>query len=354
VSAAWPFLLGRSKNAGHRIVVAPGYLADGGQPWEIERLARGESSPGEAFIAEVPHGPGGEPATAIFRVFRATEADFLGPGDNPLTDRGGREIRITEGIVLPLPRARAERLGLTTADLEAFHLLLAPSFREFWQQEDSYRTTFSRPVSVGGQADRGPALTLRPLGFGPAAPPSSPPLAGGDARTAWPPRPARPAPGPTAAGGAAAGGFPPASPGGPASRGRPVALAIGAAIITFAVVVGAYEVLASRPGSGSGPPGRDMKTTLADMCSALDNGNLALAYSLTTPGFRARTSQAAFSAELTAGTGKARSCDPALAAGSATGTVTITTDSGGARSWTVGLTSNGSSWEISSLRSRPR
>jgi hypothetical protein len=335
VNEAWPFLVGRAKHAGHRVVVAPDYMTASAIQ-DLGKLARGETGPGEAFIAEGSLGPGGTRATAVFRVFRALHADYFGAGDEPLTDRGGREIRMTEGIVMPVPRAEAERLGLTAGDLEAAHRSLESSFRDFWREEDGYPLQRSTPVAVTGRDRGGPALALRPSG--------SPQVATGD-----------PVPPPSPVAIPAVTSMPAAAPAGQGarypryrlageerSRGRVIAIIAIAATTAFAVVLGAYLIL-------SPPPGRDVATTLAQMCTALDAGKIDRAYALTTPAFRAKTTQATFGTELTQGTGQAESCRPASTTGKATGLVSITTASGVTQSWTVALSRSGSTWEINSL-----
>jgi hypothetical protein len=128
------------------------------------------------------------------------------------------------------------------------------------------------------------------------------------------------------------------------SRGRALAIAAIAAAVAFGVVLGTYLIV--RP-----QPGRSAATTLAELCTALDAGKIDHAYALTTPGFRVKTTQATFGAELTQGTGHAKSCHSGKTGTTekTPGSISITTESGAAEEWTVTLSRTGNVWEISSL-----
>jgi hypothetical protein len=364
VTLAWPFLVGRTKNAGQRIVVAPDYMEAAGSPSRLALLSRGESGPGEAFIADFPAGPEGEPATAIFRVFRALHADYLGPGDEPLTDNVGREIRITEGFIVPLPAAEARAIVLRAEDLAQAHERLAPSYREFWEHEGRYALRYSVPFTLAGATSESSALRLLPvevslpgdragdLGAGPSAltvlPPSDPPA---EAGTAVVRRAARP---------------------GRTGRGPASLLAILVGITTFAVIIGVYllarsdqsaktghlKTPASGASSSTSPSATSSAVSLNDsqlatlraMCTALDAGNISRALSLTTPTYRASHPSHEFSTELIGAAGRVRSCQ--VGAGNAlTGNalMTVTTQAGAVQPWTVTLAGNGDTWEVSSL-----
>lgn len=156
---AWPFLIGRSLLAGHRVVVAPGCLTSDASLYPLERLARGNSATGEAYIADIGPLGGLTDATAIFRVFPARGSDFFGSGDEVLTDRGGRGIRITEGVVIPLSSDDVRRLSLTSEDLLLAHEAVVPHYREFWEAEDQYPLQRSARIRVGDGT--GVALGLR-------------------------------------------------------------------------------------------------------------------------------------------------------------------------------------------------
>jgi len=351
VTAAWPFLIGRSKNAGQRLVVAPASREASGDPRQLLLLARGENGPNEAFIADVLlGGEGQQAATAVFRVFRARRSDYLGAGDEPLTDSSGRAIRITEGFIVPLPPGQARALGLTIADLAAAHEQLAPSFREFWKDEDDYVLQYSRPITVGSATGQADQLELRPFGDdSPGAaftrwPAIAPPVAQPTTQTApqatAPPTPLRATTRPPDA-------FP--APRRARRRSR-MPLAVLAAIITFGAVVGIYELFASRSAAPESNTGHSLLTTLTAMCGTLDSGKAASAYAFTTSAFRAKTSAAAFSAELTGGTGRTRSCHVSASPGDTrTARMTTTTDAGATRSWKLTLVLSGDTWEISAL-----
>lgn len=168
MESAWPFLIGRSRLAGQRVVIAPGCLAPDVSLHSLERLARGESQADEAYIEDIGPLGGLAAATAIFRVFPARRADFFASGDEVLTDRGGREIRLAEGIVILLPAVDVRRLGLTGEDLLLAHEALVPFYREFWEWGERYPRQYASRIEVGEGA--GTALHLRSLDTGTLAP----------------------------------------------------------------------------------------------------------------------------------------------------------------------------------------
>lgn len=374
-SSAWPFLVGRSRNAGHRVVVAPDYLADSGDTAKLGLLSRGETGPGEAYFTQVPFGPDGQPALAVYRVFRARRSDYLGysgADDEPLTDREGRDIRITEGfLVCPAP-ADPEDLGLTTTDIEAAHRLLERPYQLFWQTEDDYALQPSHRITVGAPGQGSP-LVLRPPGSRPPVIKVPAPL---PTRSA--PSSQEPAEEPPYGRDERDQKFvydqPPNDRTGRLTqedrplRWRVIATAV-AALITFGAVLGIYSVITrvdtkptapatSTPASGKASTSaastnatQGLSATLAEICADLDAGNVHAAYALTTSAFHSKTSEAAFKDELTEGTGKVKYCATATASGTKTASTTmaITTTGGVPREWTVELIRRGAAWKVSDL-----
>ena len=378
-SSAWPFLVGRSRNAGHRVVVAPDYLTDSGDTAKLGLLARGETGPGEAFIAQVPFGPDGRPALAVYRVFRARRSDYFGysgADDEPLTDREGRDIRITEGFLVSPGPADPEDLGLTTADIEAAHRQLERPYQLFWQTEDDYVLWPSHRITVGVPGVGSPLLLRPPGSRSPVAKvpdslPARPEPSGQQPAEELPP------------GKDEQGQLSPSSPPLDIYEGRPtqeghrlrwrVAATAVAALITFGAVLALYSAISrggTKPTNPVSPTPTSLKAstgvpstkaaqglsaTLTEICAALEAGNMPSAYALTTPAFRARTSKAAFTDELTEGTGTAKSCAIAPASGTKTvsTTMTITTTRGSRHEWTVVLIRSGATWEVSGLDPDP-
>jgi hypothetical protein len=236
MDSAWPFLIGRSQLAGHRVIVAPGYMKTSQEARQLGKLARGETGPGEAFIEELPQGPGGNPATAIFRVFLATRADYFGSGEEMLADRSGREIRVTEGIVVPVPQADAEQLEVTAAVLQAAHREVTPAFLQFWRENDDYQLQYSSPVTVHGQGAPATALILRPAELEPSASRSPVSPAARSIQGTW----------------HHASG----SPVEPMKRAQVIAITAVAAAIACAAVLGVFAIVSSgsapRPSPSSG------------------------------------------------------------------------------------------------------
>lgn len=348
-TAAWPFLIGRATTAGHRVVVAPGFMAD--NPGDVDALgwlARGgDTDKAEAILVEMPDFSGG-PLTALFRVFHAHERDYFGTSSDLLLDSAGRPIRLTEGIAVRLTGAEVARLRLTTTDLNTAHQILTPFFRDFWHHDGQYPMQYSEPF-VAGDANDGTPLTLRAL---------------------TPRRPARPRPRAARSPAAYRVSAVSSSPRQPAMRSPSSLLAIAAACVTFILALGIFRLTASVPmprtGQDTQPSHSSAQATapnsvelagasqvLTELCSDLLSGNSDSAYALTTPAFRAALGDAEFYGELLGGYNKAASCKAGAftveSVNAGTAALTIDTKAGIMQTWMVGLTLADEQWLINQL-----
>src|SRR5438874_7034380 len=103
---AWPFLIGRTRNAGYRVVVAPDFMVAKNVGGVLFRIAAGHELPRtHAFMQELRGLPTGR-VTAVYRTSVATGLDYDLGGDEPLEDGSGRRILVTEGVILPFGRGR--------------------------------------------------------------------------------------------------------------------------------------------------------------------------------------------------------------------------------------------------------
>lgn len=137
----WPFLIGRVRGAGHRVVVAPGFMITAGTEAELDAVS-GRAGEGEVVTYALPGGQ----HLAVAVVVAARAADFGLEGEGPLRDRAGRTILLTEGLVIPsnAPHPCAQ-------DLQRAHRDVVPAYREFWVLEEDYTTTASGPLKLIGQ-----------------------------------------------------------------------------------------------------------------------------------------------------------------------------------------------------------
>jgi hypothetical protein len=341
---AWPFIVGRSRNAGYRVVVAPGFMKDGPRD-DVERIGWLATSDvtgsAEAIVTEIS-GLATRPATAVFRNLRGREQDYFPAGRGLLTDSVGRPILLTEGFILELSRERVTELPLTSADMDRAHELVAPAFREFWQYNgDDYPQQYSGPFHAGGNPSAGTRLYLRL------------PRAAADGASSRPP--------------ARSYSPPPESGAGVITKSRrrakytrrhvsppsnwrlifAVTAAIGSVSLACLVIVSlisrppshahtAVSSPSSSPVRGSGPTSAltsAQKSLLTGFCRALDAGDIHAAYALTARAFQAAVSEETFAADLLGGYTKAKSCVPgefAAGSGASTAPLTITIETGAA------------------------
>ena len=363
-ATAWPFLIGRSRRAGHRVIVAPGFMAD--NPRDVDNLgwlAAGEDTdPGEALITEV-RGLSSGPVTAVFRIFSARERDYFEQGgEGFLKDEGGRPIRLCEGIVLRMRASEVPDLGLTVADMEVAREVAQPFFREFWRVESRYDLKYSASFAAGRGAAKSVPLALRQPGM-PAVKPSKPSASAPvvireratDDAEMWPQ----------------------ASESEPNKRlSRIVLLSVAIGFVAFIVTFAVSDLVAQKAPSSvtstTSAPTRsaipaEVATTrsptshapqaghvLDSLCAALISGDIQTAYALTSHSFQSKVPVGVFSSGLLPGGKKAQSCTSYLmpnpdTASSSAGVLSITTAGRGAEKWLVGLSPDGTSWQIDIL-----
>jgi hypothetical protein len=325
IAAGWPFLVGRSRNAGYRVIIAPEFMAGSRQDVAaIGWLATGaETDTTEAFVKEL-RGPAEAPATAVFRNFPAHAHDYLPGGSGLLKDSSGRPIIITEGLILRLTGTQTTELGLTTADLSRAHELVKPTFREFWQQEDKYPQQQSQSFPVGQVTSGAVPLTLRNAQPSSAQAPrqASPPIASRPRAPAKAMRPTRP-------------------------KWRLILGVVAAAAAACLAAIGIYGlVFAPRPVSS------EQAQFLRAFCRDLVAGETSTAYALTTPAFDTTTTEKAFTAALLNGHTQARSCTPANPSNTSTSAtaITVATGSGTPKTWDLTLVMRDGKLKINRLQ----
>jgi len=310
---AWPFLIGRARNAGYRVVVVPDFMADAASVDALSGAARDVRLPADAACVRELHGLPGGAVLVVYRSFTPRGGDY-GLGADELTDGFGRPIRVTEGVVL----RRAATAGLppiTVADLEQARAAVAGPYRDFWQQERDYTRRVSAGFPLGAAEDSRP----RPVRLEKAEPWG--PVQSVRARVDAAPR--RP------------------------TRRTLGASAVAAAVLITALVVGRNLITAT---PRSSPPAASV---LGDFCDALKAGLPEAAYGFTSPQLRDTVSSAAFARELLSTAPRAATCTYAVDVASVTaahGTVTVGTGSTPPTAWSVSLAPGpGASWLIYSL-----
>lgn len=162
---AWPFLIGRTRNAVYRVVVAPGFMVDRQVGSVLSRIDVGHELPPEhALMHELRGFPGG-PVTAVYRTSVAKAVDYGLGGDELLKDGSGRRILVTEGVVLAARRGRVARVGLGVDDLARAHQELVAAYRTFWDREEAFpRNHPSAAFPVAGTGPGRPAVVLEDRG----------------------------------------------------------------------------------------------------------------------------------------------------------------------------------------------
>lgn len=313
---AWPFLIGRTRNAGYRVVVVPEFMAEPASVDALSAAAGDVRLPADAACVREVRGLPFGTVTVVYRSFTPRGGDYgLGVGD--LTDGFGRPIRVTEGVVLRCAAALAAPARITVADLECAHAAVADAYRDFWEGEREYvrRTSVAYPL---GAAEHSPRQAVRLKVAEP-----------------W---------------GSERGVRVRVDAGTPRSeRGTFGAILVGAAVLIAALAVGG-ELLAGALRSAPKPPAA---TVLADFCDALKAGLPNTAYRYTAPQLRDSLSSASFTEELLSTAPRAMTCTYVVdfsSASDAHGTVTVDTGSAPPTAWSVALApGTGASWVINSL-----
>lgn len=269
-----PFLIGRSRNHGYRVVVAPD-LMPGRTALAALRSATGgdPTEPGTVLAREITGLTGG-PVTVVYRIVtplmeelglrRAGEVEDGEVEDGELEDRGGRPILLVEGFAAKSAGRQLTDLDASTADLEQVRRLTAPAFREFWDLEDDFemRTVPSFELRPPTAADTPLAIIQ--------AEPWIPPYSEDASEV---PPPTRSAP--------------------HRSGGAKTAWALGAAAV---IAAGTWLAGSTSPKPAPEPISHvtTSATTQQVVCGFLTAGNLSAAYRLTTPAFQQSVTPAAF------------------------------------------------------------
>ncbi len=96
----WPFLVSANRDLDYRTIVAPDFMCEVGDANTLANTAGGKLT-GEnvAFYREIHKSKVGK-FTIVFRVIETTLEDMGIEGSGVLKDSFGREIRLTEGIVI--------------------------------------------------------------------------------------------------------------------------------------------------------------------------------------------------------------------------------------------------------------
>ncbi|MET1071047.1 MAG: hypothetical protein ABWY11_00220 [Umezawaea sp.] len=141
MTSAWPFLVGRTRNAGHRVVVAPDFMIAAGTTASLTRISRGPDTPEGEVVVDLLDGG----LMVVSRVFVGDRADYGVEGDGPLRDGSGRAIRLTEGLVF-----RGDSRQITPADLARGHETAAAAFRRFWAEENDHEVEGSTGFRLTG------------------------------------------------------------------------------------------------------------------------------------------------------------------------------------------------------------
>ncbi len=144
--AAWPFLVGRSRTLGHRLLVVPRFIQERRAGWLLLDAAGGDASaPGTALYREVRGSPVGD-LTLVFRVVPMRGTDVGLPGLETLRDEHGRLIEVVEGLVL---QGRTTDVRVSGADLDRVHREVARTYRQFWHSDErEFEASPAGPLSV--------------------------------------------------------------------------------------------------------------------------------------------------------------------------------------------------------------
>ena len=320
----WPFLIGRARNAGYRVVVVPDFMADAASVDALSGAARDVRLPRDTACVRELRGLERGPVTVVYRGFDPSAQDF-GLGQEALSDSFGRPIRVIEGFVLR-SAAGAELPEITVADLDRAHSAVAEAYRDFWGDDRGFVRRTSVAVPLGGAGGR---TAARPVRLDVAEP-------WGSARTdtavrelvAPEPRERRP-------------------------RRGVAAVALGSVVVVAGLVVGAQLLT----GALRGKPAQTPASVLRDFCHALKAGHLEEAYAYTSPRLRTTVSSPDFDKELLSTASRATTCayaDESTSGATARATLTLGTGTAAPAVWNVTLVSaGGSSWLVDGLAPAP-
>jgi hypothetical protein len=323
---AWPFLIGRTRDHGHRVVVAPGFMTE---PSDVVALGdatgRSPGSSDAAVVREVA-GLSAGPATAVFRSYLPRASQFGLGDEDMLLDGSGRPIRLTEGLVLRVRETQARRADITPADLDRAHDAVTGAYQEYWSDGGSFTRRQSAPFTVVVPNMR-PELALSSASSAALAPHHDETQAGMQQPVVRrEPRSAR-------------------------HRGRSIAVAVIVVVLAVTAAVIVKKVLIR-----SGPaPQVTPAQLLSSVCADLKIGDLGAAYDQTTVSYQHKNSESAFRADLLPGAAaKASTCTYAVRAAGTSSAQAVLAISGAtvpAASWRVTVTlQQDQPWRISAVR----
>jgi hypothetical protein len=145
---AWPFLIGRSKHQGYRILVIPDFMTDPAVTAAL-RDATGMAgrAVGELVLREMQGLPV-SPVSVVCRSFPLRGSDYGLGGDEILPDEYGRPIQVIEGIVFRKPGAVVQRNGIGQAIIDRAHAEAVKAYQEFWAAGAEFVRRASAPLAL--------------------------------------------------------------------------------------------------------------------------------------------------------------------------------------------------------------
>jgi hypothetical protein len=154
----WPFLYGRLWLLDYQTIIAPEFVYESKSKSILTNVANKKlTGEEEAFYVEINNPNAGE-LTLVFRAIETTFEEMNIEGSGSLKDSSGKEIRLTEGIVIK-GWFQNEKLIVTKEDLEKAHEMLIEPYRELWGKFGSLSVTPSQPFSI--PQDRPPSSCLQ-------------------------------------------------------------------------------------------------------------------------------------------------------------------------------------------------
>lgn len=151
---AWPFAIARGHRAGHRTLLAPGWLIAERSHGVLDDHVRPASEEHVPVVLDLETRTG-RPLTIVHATHRLTAAD-LGASDDPY-DEHGRPLGLLYGFVC----ARALIPSLHEDDLRTSLDQALATFREFFADEDGFTVAGSQAFPLRSPAEE-PAAPVVP------------------------------------------------------------------------------------------------------------------------------------------------------------------------------------------------
>ncbi|GIG88237.1 PASTA domain-containing protein [Plantactinospora endophytica] len=154
--SGWPFLVGRGRDAGYRMLLTPRPVADADDSAALLAVVTGEV-PEDAppVVTVLDPRPGGE-LCVVYRTLRPSAADAGTTGAGrpvPLLDRAGRPLVLAYGFV-----CRGGRVTrVDEDDLRYARQMALDAFRRFHADEAAYRPGVSEPYPLRSEIVGRPA-----------------------------------------------------------------------------------------------------------------------------------------------------------------------------------------------------